>query len=178
MLENIQKHWWVIALRGLFVLIFGAIALMTPGIMLNTLLLYFGFVAVFSGIVIIIEGIKSKEGDKGLKIIEGLVSIVFGILFITHPVFVISFMLYFVAFWAIMAGVFQIYHALKLRKIIQNEWMLIFNGVLTVIFGLFILFNVLKSAGIFIMIFGFFSIISGLLMIVLSFKVKSLSKVI
>lgn len=178
MLENIQKHWWVLALRGVFALIFGILAVLSPGIVLVTLLFYFGFVAVFSGIFIIIEGIASKEGDKGLKILEGLVSIIFGILFITHPGFVISFMLYFIAFWAIMAGVFQIYNAIKLRKVIENEWFMILNGVITLVFGLIILFNVVASAEAFIMVFGFFAIISGVLMIALSFKVKSLNKVI
>jgi uncharacterized membrane protein HdeD (DUF308 family) len=176
MLDNIRKHWWVLALRGVFALIFGFIAIFSPGIVFITLLFYFGFVAVLSGIVIIIEGIASKDGDKGLKIVEGLVSIVFGILFITHPGFIISFMLYVVAFWAIMSGIFQIYNAVKLRKIIENELYSILNGAVSLIFGLMILFNVVASAEALIMVFGFFAVISGMLLIALSFKVKGLNK--
>ncbi|HMS64964.1 MAG TPA: DUF308 domain-containing protein [Ignavibacteria bacterium] len=152
MLETIQKHWWVLALRGILAIIFGIIAIASPGIVLVTLVFYFGFVAVFSGIFLIIEGIATKEGDRGFK------------------------MLYFIAFWAIMAGVFQIFHAIKLRKVIENEWLAILNGVITLVFGIMILFNVVAGAQALIMIFGFFAIISGVLMILLSFRVKSLNK--
>ena len=69
MLETIQKHWWVLALRGILAIIFGIIAIASPGIVLVTLVFYFGFVAVFSGIFLIIEGIATKEGDRGFKIL-------------------------------------------------------------------------------------------------------------
>ena len=75
-----------------------------------------------------------------------------------------------------MAGVFQIFHAIKLRKVIENEWLAILNGVITLVFGIMILFNVVAGAQALIMIFGFFAIISGVLMILLSFRVKSLNK--
>ena len=85
-------------------------------------------------------------------------------------------MLYVVAFWAIMSGIFQIYNAVKLRKIIENELYSILNGAVSLIFGLMILFNVVASAEALIMVFGFFAVISGLLLIALSFKVKGLNK--
>jgi len=175
--EAIQKHWWVLTLRGILTLIFGIFAILSPGIVLLSLLFYFGFVAIFSGIFLIIEAVGNKNGGRGFKFLEAIVYILFGILFIVKPGFIISFTLYFIAFWAIMAGVFQIIHAIKLRKVIENELLYILNGVITVIFGIMILANVVAGAQALTMLFGIFAIISGILMIILSFKVKNLKKV-
>lgn len=176
MLEQIQKKWWLLLLRGILLIIFGIIAISSPGIVLVSLLFYFGFVALFSGLFLIIEGIAVKSEDRGMRILEGILSILFGLLFIIMPGFVLSFAMYFIAFWAIIGGIMQIIYAIKLRKEITNEWLAILNGVITLIFGILVLTNILAGATTLVMVFGFFAIISGLLQIVLSFKVKGLKK--
>ena len=176
MLENIQKKWWLILLRGILIIIFGAMALMMPEIFLFTLLLYFGFLAMISGIFRIIEGIAVKDGGRGLHIFEGIVSIIFGIMFIAMPQFVSDFIMYFIAFWAIIIGIIQIIYAVRLRKEINNELMAVLNGVITLIFGILVLTNVYAGAMTVIMLLGIFALISGFLMIGLSFKVKRLGK--
>lgn len=176
MLEKIQKKWWLLLIRGILAVIFGIIALASPGMVLITLMFYFGFVAVFSGIFLVIEGIAVKDGDRGIHIVEGILSVLFGIIFIAMPGFVISFVMYFIAFWAITGGIMQIIYAIKLRKEINNEWMAIFNGVITLIFGILVLTNIIAGASALVMIFGIFALISGFLLIGLSFKVKGIGK--
>jgi uncharacterized membrane protein HdeD (DUF308 family) len=176
MLERIQKKWWLLLLRGILAIIFGLIALLSPGIVLVTLLFYFGFVALFSGLFLIIEGIAVKSDDRGMHILEGVISVLFGLLFIFMPGFVFSFIMYFIAFWAIIGGILQIIYAIKLRKEIPNEWLAILTGVITLIFGLLVLFNILAGAAALIMVFGIYALIAGILLIILSFKVKGLKK--
>jgi uncharacterized membrane protein HdeD (DUF308 family) len=176
MLERIQKNWWLLLLRGILALIFGFIAIASPGIVIVTLLLYIGILAVLSGLFMIIEGIAIKSDDRGMRILEGVISIIFGLMFILAPGFVLSFAMYFIAFWAIIGGIMKIIYAIKLRKEITNEWFAILNGVITLIFGLAVLTNIVAGASALVMVFGIFAIISGILMIVLSFKVKGLKK--
>ena len=44
-------------------------------------------------------------------------------------------LLLFIAGWAIATGVLQIIGAIKLRKEIDNEWLLILGGIISVLFG-------------------------------------------
>lgn len=174
MLERIQSKWWLLLLRGLLAIIFGLIAIFSPGIVLVTLIYYFGFLALFSGLFLIIEGIVIKGDDRGMRILEGVLSLIFGLLFILQPAFVFSFIMYFIAFWAIIAGIMQIIYAVKLRKEISNEWLAILNGLITLIFGILVLTNILAGAQALVMVFGIYAIISGILLLGLSFKVKSI----
>ncbi|MBK9333308.1 MAG: DUF308 domain-containing protein [Ignavibacteria bacterium] len=173
MLETIQKRWWVFLLRGILLLIFGILAVSTPGMVLATILFYFGFIAILSGIFVIIEDVRSKSTEGAGKL-EGLFYIFIGLLFIIKPEFVISFTLYLIAFWALFAGIFMIISAIKMRKVIQNEWLAILNGIITVVFGILIFSNVLAGAEALVIVFGFYAILSGVIMIILSFKVKGL----
>ena len=176
MLERLQKNWWLLALRGLLVLIFGLIALFMPGVAIASILLYLGVIALIAGIVILFEGFAAEKGEKGIKILEGIIYIMFGLLFLVKPGYILSFTLYFIAFWALLAGIFQIYSAIKLRKVIQNEWLLILNGIISIIFALLIFSNVVAATGAIIMVIGIYAIISGIMMIMASFRIKGLKK--
>jgi len=173
MLESIQKHWWLLLLRGILAIIFGFIALGAPGIVSFTFVLWFGVIAIFSGIFLVIEAIGNKE-NRGWRFLEAIVYILVGILFLLRPGFVLTFVAYYIAFWAIIVGIFEIYYAIKLRKEIKNEWFAILNGVLTLIFGILILTNIVAGLEAIVMVLGIFAIMSGILMIILSFKAKGL----
>ena len=50
--------WWLVLLRGIFMVIFGIIALVSPGIALLTLVWVFGFYAILDGISAVVIGIR------------------------------------------------------------------------------------------------------------------------
>lgn len=77
-----------------------------------------------------------------------------------------------------ISGILQIVYAIKLRKIIQNEWIAIVSGVLSVIFALVLFFNVVSSANAIIMVLGAFAIVSGILYMMLAFKLKGLKNLV
>jgi uncharacterized membrane protein HdeD (DUF308 family) len=51
----------------------------------------------------------------------------------------------FIGAWALVHGIFEIIGAIQLRKEIDNDWMLILGGALSVLFGLIVL--IARGAG-------------------------------
>jgi uncharacterized membrane protein HdeD (DUF308 family) len=171
----IQKKWWLLTLRGILLVIFGIIALFTPCIVLISLLIVFAVFLFAAGIFLIAESISSVDkSHRILKIIEGIINIVTGIVVIILPAESIAVIMIFISAWAFISGIFQIAAAIKLRKVIENELLAITGGFISLIFGIVILFNLIAGAEALVMVFGIFAVISGVLIIVLSFRVKKL----
>ncbi len=83
-------------------------------------------------------------------------------------------LLWVLAFWAIVAGVMQIAAAIRLRKEVQGEWLWVLSGILTV--GLGVLLFLYPGAGILSVtwLLAALAIVWGILLVMLSFKLKGL----
>src|SRR5262249_57313726 len=81
-------------------------------------------------------------------------------------------MLVFIAVWAIVLGVMEIYGEIKLRKEIDNEWLLILGGLLSVVFGIVLLVRPGAGALALIWVIGAYAIAFGIIYIAFAFKLK------
>jgi uncharacterized membrane protein HdeD (DUF308 family) len=81
-------------------------------------------------------------------------------------------LLFFIAGWAIATGVFQIIGAIQLRKEIDNEWLLILGGIISVLFGIGVMVAPGAGALALIWVIGTYAIIIGVLFVALAFRLK------
>lgn len=81
-------------------------------------------------------------------------------------------LLYYIAGWAIATGVFQIIGAIRLRKEIDNEWLLIIGGIISVLFGAAMFAAPGAGAMALISVIGVYAIIVGVLLLALSFRLR------
>jgi uncharacterized membrane protein HdeD (DUF308 family) len=81
-------------------------------------------------------------------------------------------LLLFIAGWAIAIGVLEIYAAIHLRKVIENEWWLILSGLLSIAFG--VVMFALPGTGALAVIWtiAWYAIFFGCLLIGLAFRLK------
>ena len=172
MLKVFTRHWWVLVLRGLLAVIFGLLALIWPSITVNALVLLFGAYAVVDGIFSIVAGLGRRRSF--LPILGGFLSIVLGILAWLWPQATAVALLYIIAVYALLTGIFELINAVELRKVLANEWLLVVSGILSIVFG--ILLVIWPAAGLMTMawLIGTYALIFGILLIWLGFRLRGL----
>jgi uncharacterized membrane protein HdeD (DUF308 family) len=167
-------HWWALALRGVIAILFGLAALLRPGIALEALILLFGAYALVDGVFAIVGvfGGTRSGTPRWLLLVEGIVSILAGLIALVVPGLAAVALLYLVAAWAVVTGLAQIATAIRLRQEIRGEWALILGGILSVLFGL--LLAVLPGVGILSLIWliGAYAVAFGVLLLITSFQVR------
>ena len=178
MFNLMTQNWWAIALRGLVAVLFGIAAFVWPGITLWALVAIFGAYALVDGIFAVIEAFRRDVvGERWWALLfEGFVGIAIGILTFTWPRLTAMGLLYLIAFWAIVTGVFEVITAIRLRHEIRGEWMMALIGVLSVAFGFLLVAFPLSGALSVVLMIGAFAFATGALMIALAFKLRSLRR--
>jgi uncharacterized membrane protein HdeD (DUF308 family) len=168
-------HWWALALRGAIAILFGLAALLRPGIALQALILLFGAYVLVDGVFSVVGVFGGTRGGtpRWLLLVEGVASILAGLIAFVFPILTAVFLLYLIAAWAIVTGIAEIATAIRLRKEIQGEWALIVGGILSVLFGV-LLGVVGPFAGILSLIWliGAYAIAFGVLLLVTAFRVR------
>jgi uncharacterized membrane protein HdeD (DUF308 family) len=176
-LSVVTGNWWVLALRGVLAVLFGLLALIAPIATLTVLVLFWGAFALVDGIFAIIAAFRVAGGrGRWWLIIEGVLGILAGIVTFLYPGLTALVLLYIIAFWAILIGIMRIVTAISLRREIQNEWLMILGGALTVIFG--ILLIVLPGPGLLSLtwLIGIWALIFGIALIALAFRVRKMGQ--
>jgi len=172
MLHGLARNWWALAIRGVAAVLFGVLTFVLPGISLLYLVLLFGGYALIDGVFNLVSSFRTPDRHWAL-LVEGVLGIVVGILTFLWPAITGIVLLYFIAFWAIFTGVFEIAAGVRLRKVIRNEWLLIGMGVVSVLFGILILAAPIAGALAIVLWIGAYALVFGILMIVLAFRLRA-----
>jgi uncharacterized membrane protein HdeD (DUF308 family) len=172
MLNIFTRNWWLIALRGLLAVIFGLLAIIWPSLTVNALVLLFGVYAVVDGIFSIVAGLGRRRSF--LPVLGGLLGIVLGILAWLWPQTTAVVLLYIIAAYALLTGIFELLNAVQLRKVLENEWLLAVGGILSIVFG--VLLIIWPAAGLVTMawLIGLYALLFGILLIGLGFRLRGL----
>lgn len=174
MLTMLSRYWWVVALRGAVAILFGILTLFYPGLALATLVTLFGFYALVDGISMAVMAVQSrKQKNWWLQLVEGFVGVIAGILTIAYPGVTALILLYIIAVWAFMTGIFEVWAALHLRKEITGELWLGIAGILSVLFALFLVLRPGEGALAVASIIGIYAIVFGVMLVLLALRVRS-----
>ena len=87
-------------------------------------------------------------------------------------------LVYVIAAWALVTGVFEIAAAVRLRQVITGEWLLILSGIASIIFGFLAIALPLVGALAIALGIGIYAVIFGTLLIALGFKLRNWSKTV
>jgi len=178
MLEHLSRNWGWVVLRGVAGVLFGVLAFLWPGITLAVLVIVWGAYALADGILALIAAYRVRDQGKPFwsLVVVGLLGIAAGIVTFIWPGMTALVLLLFIAAWAFVMGIFQIIAAIRLRKEIQNEWLLGLSGVLSVLFGIIMFVQPGAGALAVIWVIAAYAIVFGILLIWLGLRLKKRSE--
>lgn len=169
------EYWWVLALRGFIAIAFGVLTIMWPGLTVLTLVFLFTFYALLGGAASIIGAIQSKKHNSEwwMMFLTGVVSIGAGVLAIAHPTLTVLILILIIATNALIVGVLDIATAIQLRKSVQDEKFMLFNGIASVVFGILV-FLFPEAGGLAILwLISLYAFVTGILLVALSYRVRN-----
>ena len=177
MLALMSKNWWAVAIRGIAAIAFGILTIALPGITLLTLVYLFAAFALVDGasaIVSVLRGDPATRGHGWSVLIIGIVGVIAGIGTFLWPGITALTLLYIVAFWAIVTGAFQVIAAIRLRREIQGEWLLVLSGVASIAFGALLIVS--PGAGLLavLTLVAAWAIIFGVILLALAWRLRGM----
>jgi len=174
----LATNWWALAIRGVAAIIFAILTFAMPGITIAVLVILFGAYALVDGVFAVISAIRAAHGHRrwGAFLAEGAVGILAGIISLTMPAAIAAVLVYLVAFWAIVTGVLEISAAIRLRRHIPGEWMLILSGIVSVLFGIVAFWAPIVGALAIVWWLGIYAMIFGVLLLSLAFRIRAMHR--
>lgn len=176
MFTQLFHDWWLTAARGALGIVFGILALFWPEPTTIVLVLLFGVFSFMDGIFAIAIGTASREYLQRwwALLLEGITDIVIGVLIFYWPDVTTLVLLYFIAFKAVTAGIFELVLALEFRQDFPGDWIMIIGGMFSVLLATWLFVFPAKGIVSLVWLIGIYAIIAGLIQLLFAFRLWSL----
>lgn len=169
----LAQNWWAIALRGVFAILFGLIALFLPGVTILSLVLFFSAYMLVDGVFAIVAAVRAANRHErwGLMVLEGIADIAVGVIAFLWPGLTVLAFVLMIAVWSIISGALMTAAGFRLNRTYGRGW-LIFGGIVSVLFGILLIIAPLIGAVVLTWWLGAYALIFGIALLVLAFKLK------
>jgi uncharacterized membrane protein HdeD (DUF308 family) len=171
--QPLAHNWGAVVLRGVLAILFGLFALFAPRISLAVLVLWFGAFALIDGVLELVAALRHRASERwGWLALQGVCGIAAGVVTFLWPGITALVLLYLIAAWAIVRGILERAVAIRLRRAIQGEWLLLLSGVASVALGVLLMLSPVAGALALVMWIGAFALVSGVLLLGLGLRLR------
>ena len=173
MSAGLARNWWVIALRGVFAILFGIIAIVLPGVAIASLVLLFAAYMLADGLLAIVAGVRAaRQGERwGWLILEGIADILASAVAFLWPLVTVLFFVCLMSAWAIVSGAMLMVAAFRLH-IDHGRWLMLFGGIVSVIWGVLLFLWPFVGALVLTWWMGGYALFFGGALIALAFRLR------
>jgi uncharacterized membrane protein HdeD (DUF308 family) len=181
---SLSRHTWAwIFVRGVLLLGLGLFSLLVPGFALFGLAVAFAAYSFADGVTALLGGLRAARHDGrrwGALVLSGLAGIAIGVLFVIFPLrstlAYAALVVWLVAAWAAITGVFEIAAALRLRQEIAGEWLLAASGALSIALAAALLWLLFANPAATLLsvawLLAIYALLAGVALIVLALRMR------
>lgn len=171
----LRRAWWMLALRGVAAIAFGALAFLWPGLTWIGLAALFIAYTLFGGALWIVLALHNRKtsNDWWMPLVLGLTAVGAGLLALFHPGITVLVLILLIGANALVGGVLELVMALRLRQALRNEWMLVLHAVASIAFGVLTFLFPTAGAYALIVMISAYAIATGILLLTLALRLRS-----
>jgi uncharacterized membrane protein HdeD (DUF308 family) len=171
-----SNFWWLLTIAGGILIALGIFCLASPLRAYVFLSHYSGLALLLNGILLMVVSYKSSASSREKKwlLAESVLDILFAACLLFNPF--MTFIAFAILFgpWMIGKGILRMLAAISL-KLIRGRIFILFAGLLSVVFGLLIIFYPLAKANGITIFLGLFALIMGTMYVFDSIRYRKLS---
>jgi uncharacterized membrane protein HdeD (DUF308 family) len=170
----LARNWWAIILRGVLGIAFGAFAILLPAAAFAVIILVFGAYALVDGAFNIVAALRGARGEREwwALLLSGMVGVLAGLAAFAAPALTALVMLYVIAGWAILTGVLEITAAVRLRRQLTGEALMMLSGGLSIAFGVLVMVAPMAGALAVVLLIGAYAFSSGVVLVALGVRLR------
>ena len=170
------QNWGMFVIRGILALAVGVLIFAEPGPSLAALIFVFAAYAIVDGILAIGVGLSAPGGPRWLVVLGGILGIAIGVYTYVSPGVTALALVLLIGSFAIVRGVTEAATAIRLRSTIDNAWLYVLSGVVSTIFGAFLI--VYPGDGVLAVLFliGYYAIFAGVMYLAIGFRLRQVNK--
>jgi uncharacterized membrane protein HdeD (DUF308 family) len=172
-LQRLTGKWWTFLLRGALALALGLLAFVAPGPTAGALIFLLAAYFVLSGALSLYAGISfTGTGHWWALVLMGILQIALGLIMVVIPLAGALSLAYLCAVWAIASGSMEISSGIALRGHAAGEIWSIVLGILTLVFGFFVIVE--PGLGILTLVFtvGIYALLASGALFALAFRLR------
>lgn len=171
-----RKIWYLPLIRGIVGILFGILVLAAPLTTVLVAVIWLGVFWLIDGIVAIVDGVRRRgHHGAGWETAFGVIGALAGIFLIIHPLQAASTLVLIAAIWAIIGGIILAVSCVRGRGFPGWGWG-VAAGVVMLIFGITVAVQPAVGITTFVLLVGWYAIITSIGLIVLAISMRAAGK--
>jgi uncharacterized membrane protein HdeD (DUF308 family) len=170
------KDWGMFVLRGIIALALGVLAFAAPEPTLAALIFVFAAYAIVDGILAIAFGVSVPGGPSWLLVIAGVVGIAIGVYTAVSPQVTAIALTLLIGTFAFVRGIAEVGTAIWLRNLIQSAWLYVLSGIVSILFGAYLIVAPGDGAFAILFVIGFYALFAGVMYIAIGLRLRGVNQ--
>lgn len=172
--------WWVVLLRGLLVTALGLLIIARPASTIQVIAQFLGAFLAVDGVLVGVLAIRSRHEASGWRtvLVRGVLALLVGVLVLVLPgafVTVAGYILIFLIAAALLTnGILGIARAIRIRRIVTDEWSIIAGGVIQIVMAFILALAPAFFGTVFLLFLGIIVTIGGVIMTTVAVRMRRL----
>ena len=175
--ERSTLNWWLFIVSGAIAIVYGIFAMAVPAETIGVVLKWSGVALVAIGLCTLGVALWRNRNmyPYATMLFYSIVMVLLGVAILIWWKSAVKLLMMALGIWAVFSGVLQFFSVFKFKDM-PGKWFYIISSLLSIVFGVLLLFNPFESVEFFVALTGCLALFFGIIMIVFGIHLRSLAR--